>query len=216
MNDTAVDLITELRRAAAESNPLGAVRAATSLIEGGHSDDALDALAAHAADSAAMLNALVETLDASRVVHRFAGSMLLDRAAIDDVVQDSLISVVESISGYQGGSKFTTWVHTIVKRRVVDYLRRQRETTPITEDLAPAARMSSMIANRATVRQTLDRLPEKYRAPVVLRDIEGQPYSEIAKHLGLSIGTVKSQVSRGRAMVAGMIAPTTDRSEASR
>ncbi|MGO1266911.1 MAG: RNA polymerase sigma factor, partial [Microbacterium gubbeenense] len=175
-------------------------------------DMALEALAERAAGSRAALDALVETLDAAGVVPRFAGSMLLDRDAIDDVAQDTLISIVQSIASYRGGGRFTSWVHPIVRRRVADHLRRQRETSPLNEELLPSARMSSMIATRATVQQALADLPDLYRVPVVLRDVHGLSYAEVAERLELSLGTVKSQISRGRAMVAGMLTEDEDRS----
>ena len=169
--------------------------------------DVLARLAAsggHGADLATEL--LIEQLDASRVVHRFAGAALLDQAAVEDVAQDSLISIAQSIGSFQGSGKVTTWVHRIVRNRVVDHLRRQRATSPLPpEGLGPAARMSSIIATRATVQQVLTGLPELYREPVVLRDVEGLPYAEVADRLGRSIGTVKSQVSRGRALVASRL-----------
>src|SRR5690625_6303586 len=58
--------------------------------------------------------------------------------------------------------------------------------------------MSSMIATRVSVQNALAQLPEKYREPVTLRDVEGQTYQEVAEGLELSVGTVKSQVSRDR------------------
>lgn len=202
----------ELVRALDDSDARAASRAVAALVESGESDAALDALAERAADSPAALEVLVETLDASGVVHRFAGSMLLDRDAIDDVAQDTLISVVQSIASYRGGGRFTSWVHPIVRRRVADHLRRQRETSPLNEELLPSARMSSMIATRATVQQALADLPDLYRVPVVLRDVHGLSYAEVAERLELSLGTVKSQISRGRAMVAGMLTEDEDHS----
>ncbi|MGO1235222.1 RNA polymerase sigma factor [Microbacterium gubbeenense] len=202
----------ELVRALDDSDARAASRAAAALVESGEPDMALEALAERAAGSRAALDALVETLDASRVVHRFAGSMLLDRDAIDDVAQDTLISVVQSIASYRGGGRFTSWVHPIVRRRVADHLRRQRETSPLNEELLPSARMSSMIATRATVQQALADLPDLYRVPVVLRDVHGLSYAEVAERLELSLGTVKSQISRGRAMVAGMLTEDEDHS----
>lgn len=168
-------------------------------------DEALAALAQHASGSSEVTELFIETLDGTGVVHRFASAALLDKASVDDVVQDSLISIAESIGSYNGRGKVTTWVHSIVRRRVVDHLRRQRETAPLREDNAPAARMSSMIATRRTVQDALAALPEIYRVPVTMRDIDGVPYAEIAEQLDRSIGTVKSQVSRGRAMVAASL-----------
>lgn len=156
-----------------------------------------------AAGSDVATELLLERLDDSGVVRRFARAALFDDAAIDDVSQDTLISVASSIGSFRGDAKITTWVHRIVRNRVVDHLRRQRATAPLPpDDLAPAARISSMIATRATVREVLASLPELYREPVVLRDLEGLPYAEIAERLDRSLGTVKSQIARGRAMVA--------------
>lgn len=100
-------------------------------------------------------------------------------------------------------------MHRIARNRVVDHLRRQRATSPLPpEDLGPAERMSSIIATRATVRDVLAALPEPYREPVVLRDVEGLSYAEVGERLGRGVGTVKSQVSRGRALVAASLRGT--------
>lgn len=117
-----------------------------------------------------------------------------------------LVSVATSVRSFTGRSRVTTWVHGIVRHRVVDHLRRQRATAPLPDDdLGPAERMSSLIATRTTVRDALAALPDLYREPVTLRDIEGLPYAEVADRLGRSVGTVKSQVSRGRALVASQL-----------
>ncbi|HLS62272.1 MAG TPA: RNA polymerase sigma factor [Ruania sp.] len=171
-------------------------------------EDALDELAARARDgSQAAVELLIETLDETGVVRAFAGAALLDAAAVDDVSQDALISVAESIHRFSGQAKVTTWVHRIVRNRVVDHLRRQRATDPLPpDDLGPAHRMSSMLATRATVREALDALPGLYREPVVLRDLESLPYQDIADRLGRPLGTVKAQIARGRALVAAALA----------
>src|SRR5699024_10159392 len=119
-------------------------------------DAVLDLLARHARSQPQATELLVEVLDASGTVRRFAAGALLDQAAVDDVSQDALISVADSVGSYDGRSKVTTWVHSIVRRRVVDHLRRQRSTVPLEEhDVSPAARMSSIIATRATVHEAL-------------------------------------------------------------
>lgn len=166
-------------------------------------DTVLAILARHARTDPAAVELLLEVLDSSGVVRRFAGAALLDHSAVDDVSQNALISIADSIANYDGRGKVTTWVHSIVRRRVVDHLRRQRSTVPLEEgDLSPAARMSSIIATRTTVHEALKQLPELYRAPVVLRDIEGHTYAAIAQQLDRAEGTVKAQINRGRALVA--------------
>jgi RNA polymerase sigma factor (sigma-70 family) len=159
-----------------------------------------------AAGSALAVELLLEELDSSGTVRRFVRRSLLDADAVDDVTQDSLISIASSIGSFRGASKVTTWVHQVVQRRVVDHLRRQRTTVPLPDDdLALSARISSMIATRATVQDAVARLPQLYREPVELRDLHGLEYTAIADRLGRSVGTVKAQISRGRAMVAATI-----------
>lgn len=185
-------------------------RSSRALLQGVSSDlqdDLLALLAGRARDGSVLATELlVEQLDDSGVIRRFVRSALLDEAAVDDVCQDVLISVAGSVGSYRGAAKVTTWVHTIVRNRVVDHLRRQRATAPLPDDEAgPAERMSSLIATRATVQEALATLPDLYRAPVTLRDLEGLSYAEVAERLGRNVGTVKAQISRGRALVAAAL-----------
>ena len=199
------ELSGELKYALEQQNYATARRLALAAAESGNHAEALGLLAQEATANPRAAELLVEVLDASGVVRRFAGAALLDHAAVDDVAQDALISIADSIGSYSGRGKVTTWVHSIVRRRVVDHLRRQRETTQLDDDVSEAARMSSMIATRATVQDALASLPELYREPVVLRDIEGYSYADIAERFNRPEGTVKAQISRGRAMVAARL-----------
>ena len=166
----------------------------------------LSRAAARAAEGdAAALDELIESLDRSRTVHRMVGSMLLDRDAVDDVSQEVLISIMGSIGQYRGTGKVSTWLHPIVKRRVVDHLRRQRDSTTLDEAALPVQRISSMVASRATIRTAIAQLPEKYQAPLILRDLEQLPVAEIAARLDLPEGTVKAQISRGRAKLEAIL-----------
>lgn len=201
------------------SEDLGALRAALqdgaatqsrALVRGMPStlaDDVLQVLAEHARDGSALATELlVEQLDESGVIRRFVRAALLDEVSVDDVCQDALISVAGSIGSFRGGSKVTTWVHTVVRNRVIDHLRRQRATAPLPEnEQSPAQRMSSMLATRATVQAALAELPDLYREPVALRDVAGLSYAEVAERLDRNVGTVKAQISRGRAMVAASL-----------
>ncbi|QGH68183.1 RNA polymerase sigma factor [Pseudactinotalea sp. HY158] len=170
-------------------------------------EDLLTALARRAAAGSRLATELLlERIEAAGLLHRFARGALLDQAAVDDVAQEALISIASAIGTFEARSKFTTWAHRIVRHRVTDHLRRQRATAPLPEsDLSEGARMSSMIATRATVRAALESLPDLYRVPVVLRDLEGLDYASIAGRLDVPVGTAKSQVARGRAMVAGAL-----------
>lgn len=209
MSRSSSDLVDGLRAAVRSGDQLAARRllheAPADL-----DDEVLGVLAglasAEEVSGALATELVVERLDESGMVRRMVGAALLDRSAVDDVSQDCLISVAGSLASFRGGSKVSTWVHSIVRRRVVDHLRRQRATAPLPEDdLSPTQRMSSMIATRATVQEALASLPDRYREPVVLRDMEGLSYAEVADRLDRNLGTVKAQISRGRALVASAL-----------
>ena len=197
-----------LRRAVAAEDVLGARRLldAVPVDDGGTLDELAHLAAAGGPGATLAVELLLERLDASGVVRRFVAGALLDHAAVDDVTQDTLVSVAASLASFSGSSRVTTWVHTIARHRVVDHLRRQRAAAPLPPgESGPAERMSSMIATRATVQALLAGLPDHYREPVTLRDVEGLPYEEVAARLQRPVGTVKAQVSRGRALVAAAL-----------
>lgn len=179
-------------------------RLARELAETEGGDAAIERIARSAADGSTLaVELLVEAIDERGLARRFVGSLLLDKTAIDEVTQDTLIAVATSIASFRGASKFTTWLHRVARNHSIDYLRRQRPTVQLEEqDQGEAFHISSMIATRATVRDALAQLPEMYRDAVTLRDVDGHPYDEVARQLGRNINTVKAHVARGRALVA--------------
>ena len=189
---------------ALDSEDTAAACLAARLVDPSQLDETLGLIAVRAAaGSVVATEVLLTELDESGLVRRFARSALVQESAVDDVSQDSLISVAASIGSFRGESKVSTWVHSIVRRRVVDHLRRQRATSPLPdEDAGPSHRMSSMLATRATVRDAVASLPEPYRSSVTLRDLDGLSYADVATRLDLPLGTVKGHISRGRALLA--------------
>lgn len=169
-------------------------------------DDGLDALAGRAAGGSLLaLELLAEAVDELGLARRAVRRVLVDEAAVDDVVQDTLVSMATSIGSFRSEARFGTWLHRIARNRAVDHLRRQRATEPLDGDVGEAQRMSSVIASRHRAQQLVARLPETYRQAVVLRDVQRLPYAEVAERLGRNINTVKSHVARGRALLARML-----------
>lgn len=123
-----------------------------------------------------------------------------------DIGQDVLVNVARSIHRYRAESKFTTWLYVVARNIAVNHARKLRSTL----DLAPddmfhdnaRRRMSSLVAERDVVKEAIATLPPEFRTTVVLRDLEGLSYAEIAERQGLQINTVRSRLSRGRALLA--------------
>lgn len=174
-------------------------------------DRALDLLAHRAAEGSSLaVELLAELVDELGLARAGVRQVLVEESAIDDVTQDTLVSMAASVRSFTGEASFVTWLFTIAQRRSVDYLRRKRATEPLSEDdVGEAMRISSLVSTRETVRQLVRGLPDRYRHAIQLRDIERVPYAEAAERLGLNVNTVKSHVARGRALLAGML----DRSE---
>lgn len=202
------DALTALDTAVDGGNASRARRVLADIAES-ERDDALDRLARRAAAGSSLaVELLVEVVDQHGLARRAVRRYLFDDRAVDDVVQDTLVTVAQSVGSFRGEARFTTWVHRLARNRAVDHLRRARSADPLDgEHDGAAARISSMIVSRESVRQLLADLPAHYRDAVVLRDVERLPYAEVADLLGLNLNTVKSHVARGRALLANRVGP---------
>jgi RNA polymerase sigma factor (sigma-70 family) len=167
----------------------------------------LDVLAHRAAaGSRIALELLAELVDELKLARAGVRQVLVDESAVDDVTQDTLVSMAASIRSFTGQAGFVTWLFTIAHHRAVDHLRRQRSTEPLADDdVGEAVRISSLISTREAVQQLVRRLPDRYYRAVELRDIERLSYTDAALRLGLNVNTVKSHVARGRALLASML-----------
>jgi len=141
-------------------------------------------------------------------VYRFVG----DRDVCTDIVQDTMIKFYLNKDSYKSFAKFSTWIYTIAgnlaknelkrrKRRVIYSLNNSDDEVPLqVEDksyFSPEKVADSGIKNEI-IQKALLKVKPVYREVVILRDIEGFSYEEIAEMTGLSIGTVKSRINRGR------------------
>ena len=153
---------------------------------------------------------------------------LADPADAADVTQDVFIKVFRSIGGFHGDSSLRTWIYRIAIHEASNSRRwcvrhKKAEITIDTdvsdddEDLCfslrdtladrrdspfESARQSQL---RATVEAALREVPESFRTVVILREIEGMAYDEIAEILGIHMGTVKSRLLRGRAALRTLL-----------
>lgn len=139
----------------------------------------------------------------------------------EDIAQEAFIKAYRSLPGFRGESKFSVWLYRIVSNLCLDFLRRKarRQTLSLTvedeegeesqldipdESLSPE-RMLDRNLSRESLSRGLDSLPPEQREILLLREIQGLSYEEIARALDLEAGTVKSRIFRARKRLAAFL-----------
>ena len=152
--------------------------------------------------------------DHSARVYRLAYRLTGDKHDAEDLTQEVFVRVFRSLSTYTPGT-FEGWLHRITTNLFLDQVRRKAR---IRFDALPddAERLPSRDRGPAQVyddthfdhdvQAALDALPPDFRAAVVLCDLEGLSYDEIAATLGIKIGTVRSRIHRGRSQLRAALA----------
>lgn len=141
-------------------------------------------------------------------LHAVARRMVGDDLAAD-VVQDAFLAAFRSLGGYRGTASFSTYLHTIVVNRCRRVGARRREHMTLDEGVLPVPpdrvaapeRHAEASQTREAVEEALRALPPEFRETLALREFSELPYGEIAEVLGVSVGTVKSRIARGRALL---------------
>ncbi len=125
-----------------------------------------------------------------------------DDATADDLTQETLLKVYRSRGALRDDQRLEAWLYRIARTTLIDFYRRTRPTEELPVVLAAEApdELAEFRANvSATTKRFLEELPELYREPVRLAELEGLPLAKIALRSGLSLTAVKSRVQRGRA-----------------
>jgi RNA polymerase sigma-70 factor (ECF subfamily) len=134
----------------------------------------------------------------------------------EDLTQEIFLKVFKSLDRFNREADLSTWLSSVARNYCIDHYRaRKKEREIVVEDLlafelAPAAggnphRALEERDRRSFVREGLERLPQKLREAVVLRDLQGLSYQEMAEQLRLPEGTVKSRINRGREELARLL-----------
>jgi RNA polymerase sigma-70 factor (ECF subfamily) len=145
-------------------------------------------------------------------VYRFAAHVSGSPAVADDVVQDVFVAVIEDASGYRANrSGVLPWLLGIARNHVRRW-RSQRPLQPLPGDETVAARDLavepdpladiSMQRHTTALRRALLEMPVRYREVIVLCDLQELSYVDAADALGCAVGTVRSRLHRGRALLA--------------
>jgi RNA polymerase sigma-70 factor (ECF subfamily) len=123
-----------------------------------------------------------------------------------DAVQEAFIRAWLGLPSFRGGARFSTWLHRICVNAVHDQRAKARRTEP-SPDIDPTDPRDAFAQQELSreLQQALISLEEEYRTAVVLYDVLGCSYAEIAELSGVPEGTVKSRIFRGRAQLAEIL-----------
>jgi RNA polymerase sigma-70 factor (ECF subfamily) len=142
-------------------------------------------------------------------VYSVAFGICGDRAVAADVSQEVFMKLLTRITQFEGRASFATWLYRLTVNTAVDHHRAARRTTALPDEVVDGRRQDheyERAERRRRVERAVQALPERLRAPLVLRHIEGLSYSEIAAVLDLSAGTVASRLSRALARLSRELA----------
>jgi RNA polymerase sigma-70 factor, ECF subfamily len=159
-------------------------------------------------------------------VYNLARRMLGNDADAEDVTQDVLLQVVRKLDSFRGEAAFPTWLHRVTVNAALAHRRKRasreqhQSAEPIDNVLTDGHQDHGMkpwsvspdqpvldAEQHRLIEQAVAKLPEGYRDPYVLADVEGLPNSEIAEMLELSVPAVKSRLHRARLMMRDALAP---------
>ena len=155
--------------------------------------------------------ALVRLYD--KKVYTLCRRMCISEEDAQEAAQDAFLAVWRAIGAFRQESSFSTWLYRLATNACIDLLRRNKrsggsvslddeETAPELVDTRPLPQQE--LERRETQRLIEDglrALPEDYRVILLLREVQGLSYAEIAEVTQLELGTVKSRISRGRILL---------------
>lgn len=136
--------------------------------------------------------------------------MCANREDAQDCLQEAMLRIYRAMSNFKFQSSFATWAYRITMNTCLDELRRRKLRTATsldvlldtgwspTDDGETPEQYSIASEQRRMLERAIADLPEDMRAAIVLRDVQGFSYDEIARMLEANVGTIKSRISRGR------------------
>ena len=162
-----------------------------------------------------------------RKIMRLLSRMIREPSEAEDVAQEAFIKAYRALPQFRGDSAFYTWLYRIAintarnwqassQRRPMSssiVSNEDDETFDQIDNLTDISTPESVLASRqviSTVNEAIDALPEELRTAIVLREIEGMSYEDIAQAMGCPIGTVRSRIFRAREAIAAQLRPVLD------
>jgi RNA polymerase sigma-70 factor (ECF subfamily) len=152
------------------------------------------------------------------IAFNIAYRMVGNKEDASDMAQEALIKVYKSIKNFRGDSNFSTWFYRIVTNTCIDAIRKLKKIKTysldkeyetengnykfeVADNKYSPEKLYEVKEKKELVQVALNKMPEKYKAVLVLRDIQGFTYEEISEMTQNPVGTVKSRISRGRLLL---------------
>jgi RNA polymerase sigma-70 factor, ECF subfamily len=150
-----------------------------------------------------------------RRVYSLCLRMLANPTEAEDLAQEVFVQLFRKVGSFRGESAFTTWLHRMTVNQVLMHFRKRgvrlEQTTEEGDELtdvvqAGTERPQAMpVVDRIALDAAIAQLPPGYRSAFVLHDIEGYEHEEVARMLGCSVGTSKSQLHKARMKLRGLL-----------
>jgi RNA polymerase sigma-70 factor, ECF subfamily len=162
-----------------------------------------------------------------RKIFRLLSRLIRDSAEVEDVAQEAFVKAYRALPNFRGESAFYTWLYRIAINTAKNYLVSQGRRAPTSTEadvedaetfddgdhLRDLNTPDSMLLTKEVaeaVNRAIDQLPEDLRTAIVLRELEGLSYEEIAESMQCPIGTVRSRIFRAREAIAEELRPILD------
>jgi len=165
-----------------------------------------------------------------RKIFRLLSRLIRDSAEVEDVAQEAFIKAYRALPNFRGESAFYTWLYRIAINTAKNWLVSQGRRAPTStetdiedaetfddgEHLRDLNTPDAMLLTRQVadaVNRAIERLPEDLKTAIVLRELEGLSYEEIAETMNCPIGTVRSRIFRAREAIAEELRPVLNTSK---
>lgn len=149
-----------------------------------------------------------------RRTYSLALRMTSSQTDAEDLTQEVFVQLFKKIGSFRGDSAFSTWLHRMTVNQVLMHFRRRTVKNERTSDdgempeqtvLGSANPGKMQIIDRIALKNAIAELPEGYRNVFILHDVNGFEHEEVAKRLGISVGTSKSQLHKARLKLRGLL-----------
>ncbi|HEX9918212.1 MAG TPA: RNA polymerase sigma factor [Pyrinomonadaceae bacterium] len=150
----------------------------------------------------------------NRRVYSLCLRMTQNVAEAEDLAQEAFIQLFRKIGSFRGESAFTTWLHRLTVNQVLMHFRKKgvkfEQTTddgetPVQVVVGTQNPNQMPVVDKIALDRAIGQLPPGYRTVFLLHDVEGHEHEEIARLLGCSVGTSKSQLHKARMKLRGLL-----------